>query len=164
MLEEDFAGQPISECNLTRWKNGGFVDWNARQEARAVIEEWQSEGSESGEMASAKMAESLTRALTAHYAVALQGSNANTSEEPSKRVERLGRSLKDMTRLRRYELARERLSEHVRIGEEWVALERERLELERAKLNPKQPGSETKPVGLSHEEKAKIVKQMLRDL
>jgi hypothetical protein len=205
IVETDFEGEPISESNLTRWKNGGFVDWVARVKAEAMMEGWGVEcrmrsaecgmgggaasGPGSGDgMANGKlqmaeegaarlrqgcdaaggMVEGLTNALVVHYAAAVQDSNANSEEEPAKRVERLGKSLKDMSRLRRHELARERLREHVRIGGEWVALERERLEIERAKLSRETRGGKPGPdekerERLRHLEKAEMVKKMLRE-
>jgi hypothetical protein len=172
VLKADFEGQPISESNLTQWKKGGFLDWLARREAREVIQDWPVEcgvrnaecGMSDKVVASGEMVESLTNALVAHYAAALRESNGDSNEEPGKRVERLGKSLREMSRLRRYELARERFHEHVRIGEEWVALERERLELERERLNRQAPGaSDEERERLSHEEKAEMVKRMLEE-
>jgi len=34
ILSGDFAGRPINEQNLSEWKQGGFLDWQRRQEAR----------------------------------------------------------------------------------------------------------------------------------
>src|SRR5579871_4636634 len=216
VLEVDFEGQPISDANLSAWRNGGFVDWQALQRAEAMMERWpldcglgiadglpkpDADGfpskerslsqkacglSENGSptskvqrpISAAPMVASLTNALTAHYAAALEDSNAIPEEDPKARVERLGRSLKDMSRLRRDELAAERLREHVRIEEVWVAIERQRAELERERLelqratqaraaNTQARGAITEADAererQMHLEKAEMVKEMVRE-
>jgi hypothetical protein len=32
VLDAQFCGQPVSEMNLSRWRNGGFQEWLARQD------------------------------------------------------------------------------------------------------------------------------------
>ena len=31
VLDDHFDGQPVSEMNLSRWRNGGFQEWLARR-------------------------------------------------------------------------------------------------------------------------------------
>lgn len=166
LLESDFEGRPISDGNLTDWKNGGFLDWQAQQETRALIEEWRSNGEELAP--TGELAESFMAVLMSHYAAAVQRSNADTAEEPRERVKRLGKSLRDMTRLRRCELARERAREQSEIGRERAALMRERLELERARMTNQAPTEDPEArkerERKRHQEKAEIVKQWVRDL
>src|SRR5579871_5420064 len=182
VVQTDFEGVAITEMNLSYWKNGGFLDWQAQQRAEAVIERWvESPMSNAQSPKSEKttaMVGALTNALMAHYAAALEDSNAMPEEDPKARVERLGRSLKDMSRLRRDELAGERLREHVRIEEEWVAIERQRAELERERLelqratqaraaNTQARGAITEADAererQMHLEKAEMVKEMVRE-
>lgn len=154
VLAQDFEGQPINEVNLTQWKNGGFLDWQARQDARALLEEWQP-GAQDPVVPPGDLADLLTRAVMTHYAGAVQRSNGKPDEEPSERVRRLGQSLRDVVRLGRYELARER-----------AELDRERLELQRARLKNHKAGGQPddkEKERLSHLEKAEMVKQMVRD-
>jgi hypothetical protein len=40
VLKEYFEGQPISDANLTQWKNGGFLDWQARVKTESMVERW----------------------------------------------------------------------------------------------------------------------------
>ena len=42
VLKADFEGVAISEMNLSQWRNGGFLDWQARRDARELIDEWES--------------------------------------------------------------------------------------------------------------------------
>ncbi len=37
VLLRDFEGRPVNEQNLTQWKQGGFLDWRSRQEARESV-------------------------------------------------------------------------------------------------------------------------------
>src|SRR5450756_99361 len=39
VLTEQFDGRGINETNLSEWKAGGFLDWQARQEMRAQAQE-----------------------------------------------------------------------------------------------------------------------------
>src|ERR1700674_3902303 len=38
VLAEEFGGRPISEQNLSEWKQGGFEDWLRHQEAREWVQ------------------------------------------------------------------------------------------------------------------------------
>lgn len=166
VLESDFEARPITDGNLADWKNGGFLDWQAQQEARSLVQELKADGRE---LAPAdELAELFTTVLMTHYAAAVRRSNADTAEEPREQVKRLGKSLRDITRLRRCELVRERVREQAEIGRERVALMRERLELERARMNnqssTEDPEAHKERERKRHEEKAKIVRQWLEDL
>ena len=148
MLASDFEGRPITSSNLTEWKNGGFLDWQARREAREIIEEWQAEDPDS-----TPSTELFTSMLMTHYAAAIRHSNADTAEEPRERLKRLGKSLREMARLHRCE-----------IGREQVALMREKLELQRAKMrNQSAPDSVEAEEAERHLEKAEMVKRMLEE-
>lgn len=166
VLESDFEGRAITEGNLTDWKNGGFLDWQAQQEARSLVQDLTADGKELAP--AGELAELFTTVLLSHYAAAVQRSNADTAEEPRERVKRLGRSLRDITRLRRCELVRERAREQGEIGRERVALMRERLELERARMKNQAPTEDAEAreerERKRHQEKAEIVKQWVRDL
>src|SRR5712691_10327672 len=37
VLTEEFGGRPISEQNLSEWKQGGFDDWLRHQQTRAWV-------------------------------------------------------------------------------------------------------------------------------
>jgi len=36
ILEAHFEGKPISEQNISNWRDGGFVDWYVREDWRAI--------------------------------------------------------------------------------------------------------------------------------
>jgi hypothetical protein len=162
VLKEEFDGVPISDMNLSYWKNGGFVDWQAREKAESMIERWESEEFEG--VASGKVSESLKERLVVHYAAAVGDALAETDEKPSKRVERLGRSLRDVVHLGRYDLARERERDRSEVERERLQMERERLDLQRARLNKHAPDPDaSEQARLLHEQRAEMVKQMMRD-
>jgi hypothetical protein len=46
LLVKEFAGEPVNEMNLTRWKQGGYQDWTVRQEARELVRGFADEGDE----------------------------------------------------------------------------------------------------------------------
>jgi hypothetical protein len=48
-LEEYYEGRPITEQNLSDWKQGGFRDWQRHQETRGLAREFLSEAEELGE-------------------------------------------------------------------------------------------------------------------
>src|SRR6478672_8337050 len=37
VLEEEFDGRPITEQNLSDWKQGGYLDWQLHQETREWV-------------------------------------------------------------------------------------------------------------------------------
>jgi hypothetical protein len=66
----EFGGKPIREQNLSEWKQGGYRDWVAQQEALEIAErlgehatEWNAEGR-------APLTDTLALWLVARYAVA----------------------------------------------------------------------------------------------
>lgn len=163
VLESDFEGRPVTDGNLTEWKNGGFRDWQSRQDARLLIEEWQSANGESAPVPTTELVEALTTLLMTYYAIAVEDANHDTSEAPEKRLKRLGQSLRDVIRVRRYELARDQAELQSEIGRERLTIQRERLELERAKVGNGQQAPEPSPEpAMSHQEEAEIIKQMPR--
>jgi hypothetical protein len=48
-LEAFFDGRPITEQNLSDWKQGGFLAWQRHQEARALVRDFLSEAEEISE-------------------------------------------------------------------------------------------------------------------
>jgi hypothetical protein len=48
-LADLFDERPITEQNLSDWKQGGFLDWQRNQEARSLVREFLSQAEEVGE-------------------------------------------------------------------------------------------------------------------
>src|SRR5260370_33187930 len=41
LLKAEFANHPIAPSNLSEWKNGGYLDWLARPDALALVNDLQ---------------------------------------------------------------------------------------------------------------------------
>ena len=113
----EYGGKPIREQNLSEWKQGGYRDWLAQQEALEVAgrlgedaAEWSAEGRP-------PLTDTLALWLAARYAVATR----RVAETEGAEGWRLLRELcGDLVELRRGDHSAERLR-----------MERERLELDR---------------------------------
>ncbi len=120
VLAEEFGGRPISEQNLSEWKQGGFEDWLRHQEAcawvRTLVDESTDLEEEAGDV-------SVADWLSAPVAVALgrwiQEVAAGAQNNPEQR--------KGLLAIAR-ELAELRRSDH----------EEERLRIERARWDAEQ--------------------------
>ncbi len=141
VLAAYFEGRVITEDNLSEWRRGGFLDWRSQRDALAFIADMRSEGNELGKVTVAELAEPLTMALMAHYTAAVNRSNGDDIEEPRERVKRLSKSLRDVVRLRRCELARER-----------TQIQRESLEIKREKT---EDGHRKKLMELIHDKRVR---------
>lgn len=69
VMDSEFGGRPINEQNLTEWKQGGYRDWLALQEAREVMARLEEE-TEECDQGGPTPGETLARWLAARYAVA----------------------------------------------------------------------------------------------
>lgn len=157
VLESDFGGRPVNEVNLADWKNGGFLDWQARQEALTLIQDLKTSGEELTQVTAAELTEPLTAAVIAQYAAAVYRSNADKTEEPMARVRRLGKSLRDLDRLRRREQARERIE----IQREWLELERQKCREAKTSETEEQPMNNNEIQPMTEEEKTEMLRKLL---
>jgi len=102
VLNEHFAGKPISHQNLTEWKQGGFIDWQMRQDALQLANNLNDENS-LGDKAFADFSEKLARWLILRFAATAQ--NLTASEpDPKAQWARLRELCADVARLRRGDL------------------------------------------------------------
>lgn len=67
---EEFGGRPVREQNLSEWKQGGYRDWLALEDARHVTARLNEELAECGGDVSQALSETLARWLAVRYAVA----------------------------------------------------------------------------------------------
>lgn len=109
MLAQQFDGRPITEQNLSEWRQGGHQDWLRREEAKAMalalLEEAESLGQTAGGEA---FTEKLALVLAAELAGRTQRMLAETGD-PDKRWTQLQALLRELSRLRRdnHQAARE---------------------------------------------------------
>jgi hypothetical protein len=70
ITKAEFDGRPVREQNLSEWKQGGYRDWLALQEAREVNARLDEELADCGEPGDKPLSETLARWLAVRYAVA----------------------------------------------------------------------------------------------
>jgi hypothetical protein len=119
ILADRFGGRPVNEVNLTEWRQGGFLEWERHEEARALVGnvaeraqdlEWEAEGVAIADRLAALLATELTL-----YAETVLRETA----DPKERWNRLQAMLREVSRLRREDHRAAR-----------VAIERERWQSE----------------------------------
>src|SRR6266702_4436213 len=120
VLAAGFDGCPLNKVNLTEWRHGGYRDWLVRQDALDFVEELDDKEALGHQSLSDPIGARLAHWVALHYAASAKALIANQSN-PSTKWTRLRELCADVTRLRRSELAAERLDlEHA-----WLDLEHE---------------------------------------
>jgi hypothetical protein len=112
-----FGGKAIREQNLSEWKQGGYRDWLARQEALEVAGRLGEDAAELSADGRPPLTDTLALWLAARYAVATRQVAQAEGAEGWRRLREL---CADVVELRRGDHSAERLR-----------IDRERLELER---------------------------------
>jgi hypothetical protein len=117
IVAAEFGGKPIREQNLSEWKQGGYRDWVAQQEALEVAARLGEDATEWNAEGRAPLTDTLALWLAARYAVATR----RVAETGGREGWRLLREMcGDIVELRKGDHSAERLQ-----------IERERLELEK---------------------------------
>jgi hypothetical protein len=160
ILATEFGGKVIREQNLSEWKQGGYRDWLAKQEALEIAERLGEDATEWNAEGRASLTDTLALWLVARYAVATR----RVAETDGREGWRLLREMcGDIVELRKGDHTAERLQ-----------IERERLELEKAKTEKrmrekieevlKQPETKQRLCGegLSAEERARRIREIFR--
>jgi hypothetical protein len=70
VIHAEFGGRPVREQNLSEWKQGGYRDWLALQEAREATARLDEELADCGDGDAQPLSETLARWLAVRYAVA----------------------------------------------------------------------------------------------
>ena len=141
VLAEEFGGRPISEQNLSEWKQGGFEDWLRHQETREWVQKLADESADLEEIAGDF---SVADWLSPPIAVALGrcwihdvAAGAQNNPEQRKALLAIAR---EVAELRRSDHTAERL----RIERErWDAEQEEKKNEELEKLKGKAAAAET---------------------
>jgi hypothetical protein len=115
-MAEGFEGKPIREQNLSEWKQGGYREWLANQEAKELVERLGEEASEWETEGRVRLTDTLSLWLAARYAMATR----EIAEIAGPKKWRLLREMcADVVELRRGDHSAERL----RLDGERVAIE-----------------------------------------
>ena len=105
VLAAGFDGRPLNKVNLTEWRHGGYRDWLVRLDFVEGLDDKAALGHQS---LSDPIGARLAHWVALHYAASAKALIANQSN-PSTKWTRLRELCADVTRLRRSELAAERL-------------------------------------------------------
>lgn len=117
VLERDFKGQPVSAQNLSEWRNGGYRDWLARQEALAFVTELDAIDSDSQAPQVFDLPEKLACWVALRYAAIARDACAPTDDPEAdwRRLREFGHNVTELLRghqnTQRLRLERERFDE-----------------------------------------------------
>ncbi len=123
MLKEHFEGVGINKQNLSEWRQGGFREWQLREEMLGQVEGLRESGDElAGMLEGVSLAGMLGRVLAVRYAALLNTWNGEADEKMEAQLRVLRMMVKDVALLQRT----------LERAERWQReLEREEDELER---------------------------------
>jgi hypothetical protein len=129
ILKAQFKGHPVSPSNLTEWKQGGYLDWQVRQDALQLAASLRDESALGDKALTEQFTRKLAQWVAIQYAASAQALVA-AETDPQIKWSRLRHLCADVCRLRRGYLLAERLE----VEREWLALEKSNTEQEREKL------------------------------
>ena len=122
VMHEEFGGRPISEQNLSEWKQGGYRDWERHEESCALVRQLARQTDDlADEAGGVEVSHRLATVLAVELA-RVSEALLEQAADPQERWRRLREVLRELTQLRQEDRK-----------EGWLALERERRgeELER---------------------------------
>jgi len=160
VVAAEFGGKAIRQQNLSEWKQGGYRDWQAKQEALEIAERLGDDAAEWNPEGRTPLTETLALWLAVRYAMATQ----RVTETGGLEGWRLLREMCcDIVDLRKGDHTAERLQ----IEREWLELEKEGTEkrvLEKIEDVLKQPETKQRLCveGLSADERARRVREILK--
>jgi hypothetical protein len=130
VLRENFGGRPITPQNLSEWKCGGFVEWQARQESLGQARELSAQAKELEEATECTLADHLGTVLTARYGKVVSGWDGRVTEEFSAQLRVLRSMCLDVAELRRGDHSRKRvILENRRLHQNRERTDREMFEM-----------------------------------
>ncbi|HEV2694211.1 MAG TPA: hypothetical protein VG347_15055 [Verrucomicrobiae bacterium] len=108
VLTDQFDGRGINEVNLSEWKAGGYLDWQARREMLESAKELAEEGQDI-QASLEGLTKHLGTVVAARYAQLLNDWNGEVDEGFMKKLKALRLLCHDVAVLRRADLKAERL-------------------------------------------------------
>jgi hypothetical protein len=103
VLHAFFEGRAISEQNLSEWRQGGFVEWQTRNELLDRASN-AADTSEDIDIRAGRMADHASRLLSTRYAIALAEWNGDPDDPAIANLKKLSPLVRDLATLRRGEL------------------------------------------------------------
>jgi hypothetical protein len=107
VLRREFGGRPINAQNLTEWRYGGYAEWLAADEARALARDLGHEMLAEPEESRKVPTEMLALSLAGQYLIATR--LLREERDPKEEWRLLREMTSDVAKLRNAELSRKRL-------------------------------------------------------
>lgn len=102
VLELYFDSQPITEVNLTAWRNGGYQDWLEDQRGRELVERLAEQAKGADELSEGRLSEHLAVLLTMRLAGLMQKLLAESENNPPEKQWQYAKELsRELDRVRR---------------------------------------------------------------
>jgi hypothetical protein len=101
LLQRDFAGSPITKQNLYEWKQGGYPEWIAQQDALDRATELAANATELNEAVPGHLSDHLATVLTARYAAELAAWDGSDPDELHRKLRAFRLLCHDVVELRR---------------------------------------------------------------
>jgi len=120
-LAAGFEGPRITEPNLSKWRAGGYRDWEAKQEALEISRQLSADAPEMADAGAAAITDHVCFRLAARIAMILRDLS-NPDDSPNRQLESLAQLCRQLVQLRR--------GDH---DLRWLQIERERLLLHQQK-------------------------------
>jgi hypothetical protein len=149
VMAGEFDGPPINETNVSNWKQGGYRDWEAQQEALEAVRQFGANAAEISQAAGGLLADQLAVCLTARIAVALQQPPSG-GDNPAAQLQRLRQLCADLVALRK--------GDH---NAQWLRLEREKLDLDLRQYNEETAARQREADALKNPKKGGITPETL---
>jgi hypothetical protein len=109
VLARDFGGEPIGKQNLYEWRQGGFVEWRARQDLLEQARDLAADAEELDAAANGKLLDGLATALSIRYATTLANWDGVDNEAIRGQLRILRSFTQDIVALRRCQQGAARL-------------------------------------------------------
>ena len=101
VLNEQFAARPISEQNLSEWKQGGYPEWLRQEETRSLVNKLTEQSDDLDEAADGQEISDRLAGFLAAELARLATTLLEKETDPEKRWKRLSELHRDLSRLRR---------------------------------------------------------------
>jgi hypothetical protein len=109
VLARDFGGEPIGKQNLYEWRQGGFVEWQTRQDLLEQARDLAADAEELDATANGKLLDGLATALSIRYSATLANWDGNDNEAIRGQLRILRSFTQDIVALRRCQQGAARL-------------------------------------------------------
>jgi len=160
VLKAEFEGKAIGKQNLWAWKQGGYRDWERREDAMELAGRFKRDAQEIADRTSeSRDGKALTETMTLWVAGQFGIASRHVVAARGKEHWRLLRQMcGEVMRLRGGEQSQERM----RLQERRMELQREKLEFRRARgKEPARPAERAEAGGVEEAELMRLMKEML---